>query len=704
MGGTLQFLGDWGHIICAGLFAGLTIWVSRRFATQMVGKLLVAALSLTCIWSLSIAFSGVHQLETGVAESLRNCGWLVCLYLFPRQFGAPGARHINGALPLYVVLVLLLVAQCGLDILASLSVSGGAELAALAESAVILRLLWAIGALFLIERVFSASDAQTRTVVAPVATALAAMWSYDLVLYASALAGEGGMVSLLFALRGCVVGSLAPVIALVMRTGGNAVVMPSRALAWRGLGAATGLTAIILLVPALLALEYISTPLLRAFATGGLFMLVVGSLLVLPATRFHAQLKALAVKHLFRHRYDYREQWMRFVDTIGRSENSAGGKDGPLHRRFIKAMADITESSGGALLTPDEQGRLLWHSAWNWKGEPLPALSFDTTILERMRHRAWVIDIAAARASDDPTVPEALKRDPSAWALVPLVHFDELVGAVLLSRPPLMRPLDWEDFDMLRAAGRQVASYMAEARGQQALAEAQRFDEFNRRFAFIMHDIKNLVSQIGLVARNAERHAENPEFRADMILTLKDCAERMNTLLVRLSQHSSSSSEPEAALFALGDAVNAVVARRGGRHPLLVEGDLSLAVTADRSRIEQIVGHLVQNAIEASEGSGAPVVVRIERAGGEAHIAVIDHGCGMNLEFIRDELFRPFASTKQGGFGIGAYEARAIARSLGGSLAVESEEGRGSRFLLRLPLDNPVCDVAGGPADEERAA
>ncbi len=115
-----------------------------------------------------------------------------------------------------------------------------------------------------------------------------------------------------------------------------------------------------------------------------------------------------------------------------------------------------------------------------------------------------------------------------AWVVVPLPHMGGLAGAILLARPPVKRPLDWEDFDLLKVAGRQVASYLAEARAQEALAEAQRFDEFNRRFAFIVHDIKNLVSQLTLTARNAERHADKPEFRADMVETLRSSAEKMS--------------------------------------------------------------------------------------------------------------------------------------------------------------------------------
>src|SRR6185437_950120 len=98
--------------------------------------------------------------------------------------------------------------------------------------------------------------------------------------------------------------------------------------------------------------------------------------------------------------------------------------------------------------------------------------------------------------------------------------------------------LDWEDFDLLRTAGTQAASSLSEAVGQEALGQAQRFEEFNRRFAFILHDIKNLVSQLSLVARNAERHADKPEFRADMVATLQSSVGKMNELLARLAPHS----------------------------------------------------------------------------------------------------------------------------------------------------------------------
>jgi putative PEP-CTERM system histidine kinase len=281
---------------------------------------------------------------------------------------------------------------------------------------------------------------------------------------------------------------------------------------------------------------------------------------------------------------------------------------------------------------------------------------------------------------------------------VPLVHGGKLAGLVVLAHPAFRRPLDWEDFDLFRTAGIQAASYIAEARSQQALADAQRFDEFNRRFAFIMHDIKNLVSQLSLVARNAERHADNPEFRADMIATLQSSVRKMNDLLARLSPGAARGAEP-ARPVEVGKLLDAVAAAKRRVHPVTVHGDSSLVAKADPAGLEQALVHLVQNAIEAS-GRDEPVELRFFESGGDVAIEVIDRGAGMSPAFVRDRLFQPFVSTKESGFGIGAYEARALILAMGGRLDVESGEGEGTRFTLYLPA---VEDRSGHHYERMRA-
>ncbi|HJT41707.1 MAG TPA: ATP-binding protein, partial [Sphingobium sp.] len=123
---------------------------------------------------------------------------------------------------------------------------------------------------------------------------------------------------------------------------------------------------------------------------------------------------------------------------------------------------------------------------------------------------------------------------------------------------------------------------------------------------------------------------------------------------------------------------------RSRQHDVRVTGDAPLAL-ADPARVEQILVHLLQNAIDAS-APDAPVELRLHGDAGGALVDVIDRGRGMTAEFMRRELFKPFSSSKAGGFGIGAFEARALAMAMDGRIDVESQPGVGSRFTLRLPL------------------
>lgn len=287
-----------------------------------------------------------------------------------------------------------------------------------------------------------------------------------------------------------------------------------------------------------------------------------------------------------------------------------------------------------------------------------------------------------ARPEDRTPVPQWMLDEQDAWVGIPLVHKDKAIGLVLLAAAEYRRPLDWEDFDLLRTAGRQAASSLAEAQSQRALANAQRFEEFNRRFAFILHDIKNLVSQLSLLTRNAERHAGNAEFRVDMIATLKGSIGKMNDLLARLSPQASARPHRIEAK-PLQDILSQAIASRRTNHEIRLLGDCSRWAKVDAIGLEQAVGHLLQNAIEASP-AGEPVTVRVGRAGDEVTITVSDKGAGMDAEFVRDRLFQPFASTKANGFGIGAFEAQALVTAMGGRISVESRPGRGTHFTIHV--------------------
>lgn len=416
----------------------------------------------------------------------------------------------------------------------------------------------------------------------------------------------------------------------------------------------------------------------------------------------------MLVKHLFLHRYDYRAEWLRFTRTMG----AAGAGMAPLEERAIQALADIADSPAGLLLAPGENGDMVLAARWNWAEAEVPASAMPTGASAFFETTGRIVDLddlraGKAEAGEAEVVPDWLREETRAWALIPLIHFDRLVGLVVLVRATPARRFDWEDFDLMRIAGRQLASYLAEHAVQAALAEASRFDDFHRRIAFVMHDIKNLASQLSLLARNAELHADNPAFHADMMVTLRNSADKLNTLLARLSRYVSGGTAEKLGEVDAGAVLRAVVAQFREQHPVSLAEVQELAITANRESLEQVLVHLVQNAIDAS-APGAPVLLSLTGDGLHASIDVVDSGCGMAPEFVRSKLFKPFVSSKQGGFGIGAFEARELVRAMRGRLDVESREGLGTRFTVRLPRADAQdilssLESAGDPAKQKVA-
>jgi signal transduction histidine kinase len=86
------------------------------------------------------------------------------------------------------------------------------------------------------------------------------------------------------------------------------------------------------------------------------------------------------------------------------------------------------------------------------------------------------------------------------------------------------------------------------------------------------------------------------------------------------------------------------------------------------------------------------VTVRVSQQDGSVAIVIADKGVGMDSDFIRNRLFQPFSSSKPGGFGIGAFEARSLIAAMGGRLSVDSQPGQGTTFTILLPAAEPVAE------------
>ncbi len=686
MNGLIAF---WSYALAACAFASIVLWRARSRG-ERPEKLLLAACAGTAVWASVAAIWGRTDPMTMTLGTVRNLLWVMLLYDMSRGTALSGLRLVFAAVALSIGL------HFALSALMFVVPMTEAQLNDVLTTGSLLRITTSAGALVLVHNVYGQAAAESRLRIRGPMLGLTLMWGYDLNLATLAyLQGSySSSVDLLFQLRGVLMAFIAPLFVASAGLTSSLKIKLSRAATFQSLSL-LGIC-IYLATMSGLATAFRRTHWDWASAsTAALVLTMIAGLAALalsPWTR--GWMKVKLSKHLFEHRYDYRTEWLRFTDTLGRSGEDAA----PLADRMIKAFADIADAPGGLLLASDQAGAIATAASFNWPGATPQsgAIEHDSNFWAEVENRGRIIEFDALRGGFGPPedrslpVPGWILDEPSVWAGVPLIHHERLVGIVLLAAPEYRRPLDWEDFDLLRTAGRQAASSLAEAHGQEALSNAQRFEEFNRRFAFILHDVKNLVSQLSLVARNAERHADNAEFRSDMVATLKSSVDKMNDLLARLSPRSSARVQRVEAQ-PLRPVLTAAIAAKRGDHDVKLIGDASLWAKFDGAALEQAVGHLIQNAVEACSPT-LPVKIRVSSLDDSVAIAVSDKGVGMDSDFLRNRLFQPFSSSKPGGFGIGAFEARSLVAAMGGHLGVDSNPGKGTTFTILLPAAEAAAE------------
>jgi len=307
-----------------------------------------------------------------------------------------------------------------------------------------------------------------------------------------------------------------------------------------------------------------------------------------------------------------------------------------------------------------------------------------------LTERNWVVDLNEFGAKPEVYstlhLPQWLRNLQRAWLVVPLMHHEGLVGFVVLAQPRAARACNWEDNDLLKTAGCEAASHLAQMEAAEALVNARQFEAFNRLSAFLIHDMKNVVAQLSLVVDNSAKFKHKPEFVEDAFKTIENAALKMNHVLNQL--RSGAVVRGRLSQVDLEQLLREVIAAHQGSAPIPVLECRAPGVVMSvvRDRLVDVLSHIIQNAQEATPAEGRVDVV-LQNNGSMAVIEVRDSGCGMDGDFIRNRLFRPFDSTKgRSGMGIGAYEAREFVRELGGRLVVESEPGVGTSFRIHLPL------------------
>jgi putative PEP-CTERM system histidine kinase len=553
--------------------------------------------------------------------------------------------------------------------------------------------LFAVAGMVLVEQFYRNSSAQERWGIKHLCLALGGIFVFDFYLFSEAMLfaaiSQDGWVA-----RGAVNALLVPLLWVSLRRRANTDMnlAISHRMAFHS-AALMGAGLYLMLMAA--AGYYIrlaggnwGAMLQTVFLFGAALVL----LLAVFSSTVRAKLRVYLAKHFFRYRYDYREEWLRFTSML-----TEGEPDAQVYDRSLQAMARLVDSPAAALWLKQDSGAKtggVYRRAAHWNFVELDGqLDADHTFPKFLESRQWVLDLKDCKEQpdllDEASFPPWLLACEKAWLVIPLLWHERLSGFVVLAKSMSQPGMDWEINDLLKTAARQAAAHLAQAQAAEALTVARQFESFNRAAAFVVHDIKNLVAQLSLLLANAEKHKHKPAFQEDMLATIESSVARMNRMLLKLRDDPGASDlnpldsntvDLSAMLHEVMQSKNAYSLK-----PVLHIQAAGMRVKAEREKLIRVVGHLVQNAIEATPYTGN-VSVTLARAVDWAVLTVADTGTGMDANFIRERLFRPFASTKGTGMGIGAYECKEYVQELNGNIQVTSQPGRGTLFTVRLPL------------------
>ena len=669
-----------GYGLAALTYVALTVLILASWRQRSQAYLLVTATFFTALWAGVEAVSAlnIQAFPLGlVLEVSRNGAWLALLLYILRLRVTPIPVHLRvlqsfgGALVFALLLALLLPL-----LLPALAVAPVWLIHTGLVSLTVLELV-------AVEQVYRTTRVEDRWAIKFICLGLGGLFIFDFYLYANGALFRA-LNTELWSARGYVITLIAPLIAIsaARNPRWSVPVGLSRNMAFHSASLLGAGSYLLLMAGAGYYLRLFGGDWGTVVQAVFMFAAALILILVLSSGTLRARLRVFLSKHFFSYRYDYREEWLKFTRTL-----SSGTPGEQVCERAIESLAQLVESPGGALWMKEENIGYQRTAHWNWSDiqEQEPA---DSAFVQWLSHKQWVIDVREAKTQPERypnlALPVWLVQARDAWLFIPLLQHDAMLGFIVL-KPSLGKvTFNWEVSDLLKVAARQATTHLAQMRAANALIVARQFESFNRTTTFVIHDLKNLVAQLSLLLANAEKHRHNPDFQADMLVTVENAVTRMNKVLTQLRRGGANDATHAVSLADI--LTEAAASKRAFKlQPKLVLPGPMLRVRADKERLTRAIGHILQNALEATPQSGT-VSLSSQTDGEMAIVEIRDTGVGMEQDFIRNHLFQPFDSTKGAGMGIGAYEARETLRALGGHIDVTSTPGVGTLFRLSLPV------------------
>ena len=358
-----DLIGFWSYALAACAFASVTLW-RLRARLDRSDQILLGACFTTAVWAMIAAVCGSDAPLAMVFGNLRSLVWVMLLYEMSagvRSHSVGGLRLVFGAVALVVGLSLIL---SGLALGVALQPP---EFEQVLVASRLLRITMSAGALVLVHNIYGQAAGESRVRIRGPMLGLTLMFGYDLNLATIAYL-DNSAAGELVRLRGVFLALTAPFFTSTGGTKDSLKIKLSRAATFQSLS----LIAICCYLAAMAVLAgALRDPAWNwgSAATAVLFLvLLAGASTLVLSERARGWMKVKLAKHLFEHRYDYRSEWLRFTEALGRS----GPQAAPLGDRMVRAFAAIVDSPGGLLLVNDAGGSIAAAAEWNWPGANPP--------------------------------------------------------------------------------------------------------------------------------------------------------------------------------------------------------------------------------------------------------------------------------------------------------------------------------------------
>lgn len=666
-----------GAAIAYGFFAILLLFSWRA---SLQGKLLTSVISISAIWAVlaaAIASESVgRELLYQGFEVMRYLAWYVFLLkLFDTAIeqGSSYQKFLGWALPLSL-------AFAGLVFVADIFI-----LPAISTVAVAGHVILALIGLAILEQLFRNTAAQYRWAMKYLFIGAGGIFAFDFYLYADALLFRG-IDQELWSTRGIVHLVAVPLLAVsaVRSKSWSLNIFVSRNIILNTTTFFAGGIYLLVMAGAGYYLREFGGSWGRIGQVLFLALAIVLLMTVLSSSHLRARIKVFLAKHFYKNKYDYRNEWLRLTEDLGGNAHDEGS-----YKAAVEALAQIVDARAGLLWLRDEQAN--YKNVAGWHAKPIDAVeSVDGSLIRFFENTGFIINVNEIDLRPEQyqglVLPEWWLEVERPWLVVPLHGIDSLTGFIVLANPLLSRSINWEDRDLLITAAKQVSSYLTVLTTSNALAEARQFEVFTRLSAYMVHDLKNIASELEMVSRNSKRYINNPEFIVDAFDTVDNAAGDIKRLLDQL--RNKQVQLEKKGIIDLAVLVQDVVNNKQIQYPQphLNTASETCFVVAEKSRLTNVLAHLLDNAQQATENNGS-IDVALSTNNAMHIVEIKDNGHGMDADFIRDRLFKPFDTTKgNAGMGIGMYESREFVQQLGGDIRVQSEIGKGSIISLYLPV------------------